>query len=188
MPLDLRTIKDMIRRDISLKTITDIVAYRISQTPDHRGAAENFIIAEGAVGAYIAENFRDMKDLQDRLSQISQDTRGLQELAEVIDRDFSRKRQLTFQRVKESITKAENIALKAVTDIVAYKIYQSPENKGPEINFITAETFVAHYISEHFASMDDFRRKLEELGGGAGALRQFADTIYRCFCEQKQSI
>ena len=86
---------------------------------------------------------------------------------------------------KEKISKGEDIALKTITDIVAYKLYQSPEDKGPDINFITAETFVVQYIADHFVSMRDFQRRLEELGQGIYALRSFAEEVYRYYCEHK---
>ncbi|OHC04142.1 MAG: hypothetical protein A3G17_09110 [Planctomycetes bacterium RIFCSPLOWO2_12_FULL_50_35] len=48
--------------------------------------------------------------------------------------------------VKSRISSGEDPALKSITDLVAYKIYQSADDRGPEANFITAENFVARYV------------------------------------------
>jgi hypothetical protein len=83
------------------------------------------------------------------------------------------------------ITTVKDVNLKMITDIVAYKIYQSPDDKGTELNFISAETFVAQYISENFKNLREFRRCLADLGKGSLALDAFADLVYKYYCQKK---
>lgn len=179
MAIDYREILASVKKEPSLKTVADIVAYKLLQGT---GRDEDHVLAEAAVAEYITEHFDSLADLRQKTSG---DLSSLQSLAEGVYGDYQRKRRLTFQTVKEKISKGEDIALKTITDIVAYKLYQSPENKGPEINFITAETFVVQYIADHFVSMRDFQRRLEELGQGIYALRSFAEEVYHYYCDHK---
>lgn len=179
MAIDYREILNRVKREPSLKAVADIVAYKLQPVP---GTEENHVLAEAAVAEYIMEHFDSLEDLWQKATG---DLNSLQSLAEEVYGDYQIKRRLTFQTVKEKIVKGEDLALKTVTDIVAYRIYQSPEDKGPEINFITAETFVVQYIADHFVSMRDFRRRLEELGQGIYALRIFAEQVYNYYCNQK---
>lgn len=179
MAIDYEEILTRIKREPSLKTVADIVAYKLLHG---QGREENHVLAEAAVVEYIMDHFDSIEDL---LQKATGDLSSLQSLAEGVYGDYQRKRRLTFETVKEKISKGEDIALKTVTDIVAYKISQSPEDKGPEINFITAETFVVQYIADHFVSMRDFQRRLEELGQGIYALRSFAEEVYKYYCDQK---
>ena len=87
--------------------------------------------------------------------------------------------------IKTKIHSKEDTTLKTITDIVAYKIYQSPDDKGPELNFISAETFVSQYISENFKNLREFRRCLSDLGKGSYALETFADLVYKYYCQRK---
>ena len=87
--------------------------------------------------------------------------------------------------LKSKIHSREDTSLKTITDIVAYKIYQSPDDKGPELNFICAETFVVQYISENFKKLREFRRCLADLGEGSSAIEAFADLVYKYYCQKK---
>ena len=90
-----------------------------------------------------------------------------------------------YENIKERIGKGEDIALKAIADMVAYKLHQSPEDKGPEPNFITAEHFLAQYISEHFATMRSLDSRLRKLGDDLSGLASFADDVYSYYCEHR---
>ena len=179
MAIDYKEALASVKKDPSLKTVVDIVAYKLQQG---MGSEEDHVLAEAAVTEYIVEHFDSLEELRQKAAV---DLRSLESLAEGIYGDYQQKRRLTFQTVKEKIDKGEDIALKTITDIVAYKIYQSPEDKGPEINFIIAETFVVQYIADHFVSMRDFQRRLLELGEGIYALRSFAEEVYKYYCDQK---
>ncbi len=179
MAIDYQEILARVKKEPSLKTVADIVAYKLLQGT---GREEDHILAEAAVAEYISEHFDSLEDV---LKKATGDLSSLQSLAEGVYGDYQRKRRLTFKTVKEAISKGEDIALKTITDIVAYKISQSPEDKGADINFVTAETFVVQYIADHFVSMRDFKRRLEELGQGIYALRSFAEQVYNYYCNQK---
>ncbi|MFQ5957473.1 MAG: hypothetical protein ACE5KK_06855 [Candidatus Brocadiales bacterium] len=185
MKFSINTLSDMVDTNPSLKAVIDMVAYKVSQNQENKGPDANLVTAEAAVWEYISDHFKNLDDFLAKLSPISGDTKELQEIAENIYRYQYRRRELTFEMVKDRISKHEDIALKTITDLVAYRIYKSPEDKGAEVNFITAETFVSHYVSESFASMEDFDRRLQELGYGIGALRSFADNIYKYYCEHR---
>ncbi|MFQ5862019.1 MAG: hypothetical protein ACE5IC_02755 [Candidatus Brocadiales bacterium] len=185
MKLNIKALGEMVGENPSLKAIIDIVAYKVSQNQENKGSEASLLTAETAVKEYISDHFKNPEDFLARLSRVSGDTKGLQDIAEAIYRYHYRRRELTFEIVRGRISEDEDIALRTITDLVAYKIYQSPEDKGPEVNFITAETFVAQYVSEHFASMEDFDRRLQELGRDVSALRSFADDIYKYYCEHR---
>ena len=87
--------------------------------------------------------------------------------------------------VKSRISSGEDPALKSITDLVAYKIYQSADDRGPEANFITAENFVARYVSEQFTSIKSFDSRIKELGNDARALGSIADDIYNHYRERR---
>lgn len=184
----MKTLSQMVGENPSLKAVITMVAYKVSQNQENKAPAANLVTAEAAVGEYVSDHFKNSEDFLDRLSGISGDTKKLQDIAEAVYRYYCRSKELTFEVIKDKIGKDKDIALKTITDLVAYKIYKSPEDKGAEVNFITAETFVAHYISEHFSSMEDFDRRLHELGYGIGALRSFADKIYEYYCEHHKPL
>jgi hypothetical protein len=181
MTIDYREARASVKKDPSLKTVVDIVAYKLIQG---MGESEDHFLAEAAVTEYIVEHFDSLEDLRRKATG---DLGSLQSLAEGIYGDYQRKKRLTFHSVMEKVDKGEDIALKTVTDIVAYKISQGLEDNGPEINFIAAETFVAQYIADHFVSMRDFQRRLTELGEGIYAIRSFAEEVYKYYYEDKIS-
>jgi hypothetical protein len=189
MPIDKELIKSKIhsKEDISLKTITDIVAYNISESPENMGPESNFLAATEAVSQYISENFKDIDTFKTRLSQLDKGMKSINQFAEIVYNHYQDKQILSFEIVKNMISKVKDVSLKMITDIVAYKIYQSPDDKGPELNFISAETFVAQYISENFKNIREFRRCLTDLGKGSYALESFADLVYKYYCQKKSN-
>ncbi|MFN3467637.1 MAG: hypothetical protein ACK4WF_08050, partial [Candidatus Brocadiales bacterium] len=114
MAIDYHEILVRIKREPSLKTVADIVAYKLMQGT---GMGEDHVLAEAAVAEYITEHFDSLEDLWQKATG---DLGSLQSLAEGVYGDYQRKKRLTFQTVKEKISKGEDIALKTITDIVAY--------------------------------------------------------------------
>ena len=187
MPYTIEFIKSKIysKEDSSLKTITDIVAYKISESPENMGPELNFSVAVNAVCRFILENFRDMDSFNNMLSQLKEGMKPINQFADTIYNYYLSKHRLNFDIIKNMISQGKDINLKMITDIVAYKIYQSPEDKGPELNFISAETFVSQYISENFKNLRAFKKCLEDLGGGSYAFELFADLVYKYYCQKR---
>jgi hypothetical protein len=50
---------------------------------------------------------------------------------------------------------------------------------------MSAETFVAQYISENFKNLREVRKCLTDLGKGSYALEAFADLVYKYYCQKK---
>lgn len=167
-----------------LKAVTAMVAYKVSKNQEDGGTEANLRKAEAAVTEYVTDHFKNPEDFLVRISNTSGDTKGLQDIAEAVYRYYYRSKGLTFEMVRDRIGRDKDMALRTITDLIAYKIYRSPEDKGPEVNSITAETFVAQYVSENFTSLEDFDRKLRELGHNVSALRSFADNIYEHYCKR----
>lgn len=186
MPIDRDFIKSKIRSkdDISLKTIVDIVAYKIYESPQNMGSESNFFVAIDAVTHYISENFIDVNALEKQLSQFEKGMQSINQFADKVYNYYQDKQQLNFEIIKDLISRGKDVNLKMITDIVAYKIYQSPDDKGPELNFISAETFVAQYISENFKNLRELRKCLTGLGKGSYGLETFADLIYKYYCSK----
>ncbi len=187
MPIDKELIKSKVhsREDISLKTIADIVAYKISESPANMGPESNFLVATEAVSQYIAENFKDIDSFKNSLSKLDKGMKSINRFADTVYNYYQDKQLLSFEIVKNMISKVKDVSLKIITDMVAYKIYQSPDDKGPELNFISAETFVAQYTSENFKNFREFKRCLDDLGKGSSAIEAFADLVYKYYCQRK---
>ncbi|MDN3515803.1 MAG: hypothetical protein NG747_15615 [Candidatus Brocadia sp.] len=187
MPIDKELIKSKIHstEDISLKTIADIIAYKIYESPENMGPESNFFVATEAVSQYVSENFKDFDSFKAHLSQLDKGMKSINEFADTVYNYYQDKQLLSFEIVKNMISRANEMNLKMITDIVAYKIYQSPDDKGPELNFISAETFVAQYLSENFKNLREFRRCLSDFGKGSYALEAFADLVYKYYCQKK---
>lgn len=187
MPIDKEIIKNKIhsKEDISLKTITDIIAYKIYESPENMGPEANFLAAAEAVAQYISEKFNDLDSFKNHVSQLDKGMKSMNQFADTVYNYYQDKHILSFDVVKNMISTVKDVGLKMITDIVAYKIYQSPDDKGPELNFISAETFVAQYLSENFKNIREFRRCLADLGKGSYALEAFADLVYKYYCEKR---
>lgn len=180
MSIDKHLLKNTIssRKDIALKTITDIVAYKIYESEENIGEKENYFSAVDAVVQYISENFPDIESFKKKLTELNEGMLPINRFADVIYNYYQENHFLSFEAVKKFISTATDIELKAITDIVAYKIYQSPEDKGADLNFLSAETFVAHYVSENFKNIRKFKEYLTTLGKGHDALEAFARIVY----------
>ncbi|MBM4055087.1 MAG: hypothetical protein FJ264_10560 [Planctomycetes bacterium] len=180
MNIDKQLLKSTIssKKDIALKTITDIVAYKIYESPESLGERENYFAAVDAVVQYISETFRDVDSFKKKLSQLDEGMSPINQFADIIYNYYQENHFLSFEVVKKIISTARDIDLKTIADIVAYKIYQSPEDKGAELNFLSAETFVAHYVSENFKNIRAFKEYLSSLGKGHAALEAFAQIVF----------
>ena len=182
MSLTIDEIKNKIRtlEDINLKIITDLVAYQIHKGPYGKTPGENFISAENAVSQYISTGFGDIDEVNECIKKLGDGMVGIEEFARNIYSCYH-KQQLDFTTVKDEISAKKNISLKTITDMVAYKLSQSPNDQGPEINYITAETFVAQYISKHFHDIDTFKSTLKKFGDGMQAIETFSALVYNKF-------
>ena len=186
MTIDKELIKTKIhsKEDITLKTITDIAAYKIYESPENMGPESNFLVAAEAVSQYISEKFSDIDSFKKQLSE-REGMKSIHQFADIVYDYYQDKQLLSFEIVKDMIVKVRDVNLKMITDIVAYRIYQSSDDKGPELNFISAETFVSQYISENFKNLRELRRCLSDLGKGSFALETFADLVYKYYCQKK---
>lgn len=186
MTIDKELIKTKIhsKEDITLKTIADIVAYKIYESPENMGPESNFLAAAEAVSQYISENFTDIDSFKKQLSE-REGMKSINQFADMVYDYYQDKQLLSFEIVKDMIAKVRDVNLKMITDIVAYRIYQSPDDKGTELNFISAETFVSQYVSENFKNLRELRRCLSDLGKGSYALETFADLVYKYYCQRK---
>lgn len=90
-----------------------------------------------------------------------------------------------YETIKDRISVGEDATLKTITNLVAYKISQSQNDKGPEMNFITAESAVAQFVSERFASIKAFDKRLKELRNSEDDLHSFADNVYQHYCDSR---
>ncbi len=79
------------------------------------------------------------------------------------------------EAIINKIRNAEDITLKTVTDLVAYKISESKDDMGANLNFISAHTFVAEYVSTNFRNKKELENKLSKLGKCVKGLNAFAD-------------
>jgi len=90
---------------------------------------------------------------------------------------------LDFETVKDKISSKKDIILKTITDLIAYKIAESSDDQGVDLNFISAQTFVAEYISRNFRNRAELESKITKLGKGkeTKGLSAFADIVYNHF-------
>ncbi|GJQ59551.1 MAG: hypothetical protein D8M57_10475 [Candidatus Scalindua sp. AMX11] len=183
--LDVETVKDEIRstKDARLRSIIDILAFKISKDSHDSGAENNMLTAEETLAEYILEKFSGMDGFHESLLKIGKGIKGIQVFAEDIYQYFCQKDHLNFHLVKDSISSNKDILLKTITDLVAYKISQSSNDKGPEMNFITAQTFVAEYVSKFFKSRRELEKEISKFGNEMKGLRSFSDTVYDYFVD-----
>lgn len=181
--LDIELIRNKIHNveDVNLKSITDLVAFKIAKSPDDRGAEENFDRAEKVTAEYVSENFSTMGEFYEGLKRLDEGVKGMQILADIVHRYYLEKDHLSFDVVKNNISSKKDITLKTITDLVAFSISKSEDSKGPDLNFISAQTFVAEYVSKHFKNEKEFEDKLSELGEDVKGLSAFADIVYNYF-------
>ena len=185
--IDTETIRNSIRNveDVTLKSIADIVAFKISRSSDDKGPENNFISAEEATAEYISENFNTIDEFHDNLSKMGKETKGLQAFADVIYQYYTTyKDRLSFDTVKDSISSKKDITLKTITNLVAHEISKSPNDKGPDLNFISAQTFVAEYVSKNFRNKTELESKILKLGKDMKGLNAFAEIVYKHFINE----
>ncbi|MGR3218293.1 MAG: hypothetical protein ACUZ8H_00565 [Candidatus Anammoxibacter sp.] len=184
MKLTSADIKNMIRdlSDVTLKIITDLVAYQIRRSTYNKSPGINYIAAEKAVSEFIAENFDSIEELNPAIKKLGTGMEGIETFANKIY-DNCYKTPLNFNSIKERISAKKDISLKTITDMVAYKISQSADDKGPEINFLTAEAFVAQYISNNFDDIETFKKMIDEFGDSLKGIEKFSDLVYSKYCE-----
>ena len=189
MQLDIETVKNRIAsgEDLSLRTITDIVAYKIYESPENKDPTFNFLLAETILAEYITENFRDFTEFEERLNAQGQGLEGLRSFADLVYWDYSHKKQIRFEAIRDRISSGKDISLRTITDFVAYKLKESHYDEGVEVNLISAQTFIAQYISENFRDMDEFQNFLSRLGTGIDKLQKFAEIVYNEYCLKKSS-
>ena len=87
------------------------------------------------------------------------------------------------QLLKNALSGKKDVALKKITDLVAYKIYESQENLGEKANYLAAIDAIVQYISENFPDVHSFREKLSKINKGMLSVYKFADIIYEYYRE-----
>ncbi len=173
--------------DVTLKPITDIVALKISKGPYDGGAENNLIKAEEITAEYISENHSTFDEFHEKLVILDGGIKGLEAFADTIYQYYTTSDHLDFETVKNKISSKKDITLKTITDLVAYKIAESSDDQGVDLNFISAQTFVAEYISKNFKNRAELESKITKLGKGKDTkgLSAFADIVYNHFVNNK---
>ncbi len=186
--LDVETVKDEICRgkNATLRAVIDILAFKISKSSHDSGPENNILTAEKAFVEYIMEKFSSMDEFHESVLEIDKGIKGIQDLAEAMYQYFCQKDHLSFHLVKDSISSKKDIILKTIVDLVAYKISESSNDKGPEMNFITAQTFVAEYVSRFFKNRRELESRISKMGKDLKGLRGFSDTVYAYFVDGKE--
>ena len=107
----------------------------------------------------------------------------LEAFADMIYQYYTASDHLDFKTVKDKISSKKDIILKTITDLIAYKIAESSDDQGVDLNFISAQTFVAEYISRNFRNRAELESKITKLGKGKDTkgLSAFADIVYNHF-------
>ncbi len=188
--LDVETIINHIRNveDVTLKTITDIVALKISKGPYDKGPEINLTKAEEITAEYISENYSTFDEFHEKLTILDGGIKGIEAFADTIYQYYTTSDHLDFETVKNKISSKKDITLKTIADLVAYKIAESPDDQGVDLNFISAQTFVAEYISRNFRNRAELESKITKLGKGKDAkgLSAFADIVYNHFVNRNK--
>jgi len=181
--MDIEAIIKNIRNveDVTLKPITDIVALKISKGPYDGGPENNLTKAEEIMAEYISENYGTLDEFHEKLTILDGGIKGIEAFAETIYQHYTTSDHLDFEAVKNKISSKKDITLKTITDLVAYKISESADDQGADLNFISAQTFVAEYISKNFKNKVELERKISKLGKEMKGLSAFADIVYNYF-------
>ncbi|MFQ5964522.1 MAG: hypothetical protein ACE5KZ_09580 [Candidatus Scalinduaceae bacterium] len=184
--LDIETIRNKIHngKDATIKSIADIVAFKISKSIYDKGPENNFLSAEKTMAEFVSENFDSMDEFYERLSQLDGGIKGMQAFADTVYQCYTDRVHLSFDAVKDSISSKKDITLKTITNLVAYKISQTPNDKGSDMNFISAQTFVAEYVSKNFKNKMELENKISKLGKDVKGLNAFADIVYKHFVKK----
>lgn len=186
--LDVASIINAIRsvEDARLKSITDIVAFKISKSSNDEGPENNFINAEKIMAAYISENYSTLDEFHEELTKLDGGIKGIQVIADTIYQHYTTSDHLDFETAKNSISSKKDITLKTITDLVAYKIAESADDQGVDLNFISAQTFVAEYVSSNFRNKKELESKVSKLGKDMKGLSAFADIVYNYFVNKEK--
>jgi hypothetical protein len=170
-------------QDVMLKPITDIVALKISKGPYDGGPENNLTKAEEITAEYISENHSTLDEFHEKLTILDGGIKGLEAFADMIYQYYTASDHLDFETVKDKIGSKKDIILKTITDLIAYKIAESSDDQGVDLNFISAQTFVAEYISRNFRNRAELESKITKLGKGKDTkgLSAFADIVYNHF-------
>lgn len=188
--LDVEAILNHIRNveDVTLKTITDIVALKISKGPYDVGPENNLTKAEEVTAGYISENYSTLDEFHEKLTILDGGIKGLEAFADRSYQHYTTSDHLDFETVKNNISSKKDITLKTITDLVAYKIAESIDDQGVDLNFISAQTFVAEYVSKNFRNREELENKIAKLGKGKDmkGLNAFADIVYNHFVNKNK--
>jgi len=183
--LDVEAIINNIRNveDVALKPITDIVALKISRGPYNGGPENNLTKAEEITAEYISENYSTLDEFHEKLIILDGGIKGIEAVADKIYQHYTTSDHLDFETVKNNISSKKDITLKTITDLVAYKISESADDQGVDLNFISAQTFVAEYVSKNFRNKEELENKISKLSKGKDmkGLNAFADIVYNHF-------
>ena len=187
--LEVETVINHIRNveDVTLKPITDIVALKISRGSYDRGPENNLTKAEEITAEYISENHNTLDEFHEKLTILDGGIKGLEAFADTIYQYYTVSDHLDFETVKDEISSKKDITLKTVADLVAYKIAESSGGQGVDLNFISAQTFVAEYISRNFRNRAELENKITKLGKGKNTkgLSALAGIVYNHFVNNK---
>jgi len=181
--MDVEEIIDKIRNadDVTLKPITDIVALKISRGQYDGEPENNLIKAESITAEYISENYSTLDEFYESLSKSGEGIQRIQTCADAIYQHYTDSDRLSFDTVKERISSKKDITLKTIADLVAYKMTQCSDDKGVDLDSISAQTFVAEYISSNFKNNKELEERISKLGKDVKGLNAFADIVYNFF-------
>ena len=188
--LGVETVINHIRNveDVTLKPITDIVALKISKGPYDRGSENNLVKAEEITAEYISENHSTLDKFHEKLTILDGGIKGIETIADTIYQYYTTSDHLDFETVKNRISSKKDIILKTITDLIAYKIAENSDDQGVDLNFISAQTFVAEYISRNYRNRAELESKITKLGKGKDTkgLSAFADIVYNHFVDNNK--
>ena len=188
--LDVESVINHIRNveDVTLKPITDIVALKISKGPYDRGPENNLVKAEEITAEYISENHSTLDKFHEKLTILDGGIKGIETIADTIYQYYTTSDHLDFETVKNRISSKKDITLKTITDLIAYKIAENSDDQGVDLNFISAQTFVAEYISRNYRNRAELESKITKLGKGKDTkgLSAFADIVYNHFVDNNK--
>ncbi|MCR4318802.1 MAG: hypothetical protein NUV74_00490 [Candidatus Brocadiaceae bacterium] len=185
---DVEAILNQVRNfeDVTLKPIMDIVALKISKGPYDRGSENNITKAEEITAEYISENYSTLDEFHEKLTILDGGIKGIEAVADTIYKHYKTSDHLDFETVKHNISSKKDITLKTITDLVAYKISESAHDQGAELNFVSAETFVAEYVSKNYRNKEEMEKKISKLDKGTKGLSAFADIVYNHFASKNK--
>jgi len=172
--------------DVTLKPLMDIVALKISKGPYDREPENNITKAEEITAEYISENYSTLDEFHEKLTILDGGIKGIEAVANTIYKHYKTSDHLDFETVKHNISSKKDITLKTITDLVAYKISESTHDQGSELNFVSAETFVAEYVSKNYRNKEEMEKRISKLGKGTKGLSAFADIVYNHFASKNK--